>query len=272
MINTVQVLDIKEECSGVKTIHFKIKLHTPKPGQFLMVWMPGIDEIPMSVSGWDNLDNWSFTVKEVGECTKFLSELKIGEYIGIRGPLGNHFTIPSDSSNRIILIGGGTGIAPLKFLAEKLLDQKRIFTFIEGAKTESQLIFKDLLNKKSIDELLFCTDDGSFGSKAFASEVLENYIKTLSKEHREKIMIYTCGPELMMFEVFKICKKYNLKMQASLERVMRCGCGICGLCALDPLGLLVCKDGPIFTIEQLKQIGDFGNYKRDFSGMKIKLD
>ena len=132
MINTVQVLDIKEECPGIKTIRFKIKLQTPKPGQFLMVWMPGIDEIPMSVSSWDSLDNWTFTVKEVGECTKFLSELKIGEYIGIRGPLGNHFTIPRDSSNRIILIGGGTGIAPIKFLADELVNQKRVFTFIEA--------------------------------------------------------------------------------------------------------------------------------------------
>ena len=78
MINTVQVLDIKEECPGVKTIRFKLKLQTPKPGQFLMIWMPGVDEIPMSVSGWDNLDNWSFTVKEVGECTKFLSEIRSG--------------------------------------------------------------------------------------------------------------------------------------------------------------------------------------------------
>ena len=274
MINTVRVVDIKEECPGVKTIHFKIKLKSPKPGQFLMIWMPGIDEIPMSVSGWDNLDNWSFTVKEVGECTKFLSGLKKGDYIGVRGPLGNHFKIPNDSSIRIILIGGGTGIAPLKFLSDELLNQRRTFTFIEGAKSENQLIFKDLLkkNKKVIDELIFCTDDGSFGPKAFASEALENYITKLSKEHHEKIMIYACGPELMMYEVFKICMKFNLKMQASLERVMRCGCGICGLCALDPLGLLVCRDGPVFNFEQLKQIEDFGNYKRDFSGKKIKLN
>ena len=274
MMHTVRVVKIKEECFGVKTIFFKINLQKPKPGQFLMVWVPGIDEIPMSVSSWDKNDYWSVTVKNVGECTKHLSDVKIGDYIGIRGPLGNNFTIPKDSSKKILLIGGGTGLAPLKFLAEELMHQKRTFTFIEGAKSKNQVIFKDALqiNKKATNELIFCTDDGSFGIKAFAPEVLKDYIANLSKKHLENLIIYTCGPEIMMYKVYELCKEFHLKLQASLERVMRCGCGICGLCAIDPLGLLVCKDGPIFRCDQLEKMEDFGKYRRDFTGKKIKIE
>ena len=75
----------------------------------------------------------------------------------------------------------------------------------------------------------------------------------------------------MIYEVLNICNKYNIELQASLERIMRCGCGLCGLCAVDPLGLLVCKDGPIFSSKTLDQMKDFGNFKRDFSGKKISI-
>ena len=75
-----------------------------------------------------------------------------------------------------------------------------------------------------------------------------------------------------MYEVFQICEKYNIELQASLERIMRCGCGLCGLCVLDPLGLLVCKDGPIFSSNDLRNMEDFGKNKRDFSGKKISLN
>jgi dihydroorotate dehydrogenase electron transfer subunit len=273
MITTVRVDRIKQECLDVKTLYFNVKLQKPKPGQFLMVWIPGIDEIPMSVSGWNKNNEWSITVKNVGECTENLSNIKTGDYIGIRGPLGNHFTIPNSNFSKLVLIAGGIGVAPIKFLADDLINQKRKFTFIEGAKSENQLIFKELLKseERNIDEIIFCTDDGSFGTKAFAPEMLENLIPTLSEEF-ENVVIYACGPELMLYEIFNICKKHKIKLQVSLERVMRCGCGLCGLCALDPLGLLVCKDGPVFNSEQLRKIEDFGRYKRNFAGKKIKLN
>jgi dihydroorotate dehydrogenase electron transfer subunit len=273
MITMVRVDRIKQECLDVKTLHFNAKLQKPKPGQFLMVWMPGIDEIPMSVSGWNENSEWSISIKNVGECTEKLSNIKPGDYIGIRGPLGNYFSIPNSTYSKLILISGGIGVAPIKFLADELINQKRKFTFIEGAKSENQIIFKEILKneEKNIDELIFCTDDGSFGTKALAPVMLENLIPTFSEEF-ENVVIYTCGPELMLYEIFNICKKYDIEIQVSLERVMRCGCGLCGLCALDPLGLLVCKDGPIFNSAQLNQIEDFGHYKRDFSGKKIKLN
>ena len=72
--------------------------------------------------------------------------------------------------------------------------------------------------------------------------------------------------------LLRVCEKHNIEYYASLERIMRCGCGLCGLCAIDPLGLLVCKDGPVFSLEILRKIKDFGKHKRDFSGKKIPID
>ena len=107
MIRTVKVENIIDECNGVKTIFFNLKKGNedyiaPKPGQFVMLWVPGVDEVPMSVSGYDNNENWSITVKNVGECTNAIHNLVLGDYIGIRGPLGNNFQIPTNKSKKSI--------------------------------------------------------------------------------------------------------------------------------------------------------------------------
>ncbi|NVM47062.1 MAG: dihydroorotate dehydrogenase electron transfer subunit, partial [Candidatus Lokiarchaeota archaeon] len=175
-----------------------------------------------------------------------LHNLRIGDYIGVRGPLGNHFTLPKDDSQNIFLIGGGIGMAPLKFLASELKKSNRKFSVIEGAKIEGDLIYVDEFHNlcEGESEVFFCTDDGSYGLEGFASDNFEKKIKDQPKEELKNIIAYTCGPEIMMYKVFQICEKNNIELQASLERIMRCGCGLCGLCVMDPLGLLVCKDGP----------------------------
>jgi len=103
-------------------------------------------------------------------------------------------------------------------------------------------------------------------------KIFKEMLGTFNKKDISNLTVYSCGPELMLYEIFKICKESNIEFYASLERIMRCGCGLCGLCALDPLGLLVCKDGPIFKLETLEKIQDFGKYQRDFTGKKISLE
>lgn len=279
-IRTVKIKDIINECKGVKTIYFNMKegnhggYFVPKAGQFVMVWVPGVDEVPMSLSSYDDKGNWTITVKDVGECTNAIHNLEIGDFIGIRGPLGNNFILPNDSSKKLILIGGGIGIAPLKCLSLEIMKKFFEFTVIEGAKIGEEIMF--INDFQSFDheysEIIYSTDDGSYGLKGFASETFESLVKNYSKSEIPNLMAYTCGPEKMIFKVFQICERYNIKLQASLERIMRCGCGLCGLCAVDPLGLLVCKDGPVFDSKNLRQMDDFGKYKRDFSGRKIPLD
>ena len=131
IINTVKIKRIINECDGVKTIIFNMKENNtklyslPKPGQFVMVWIPGVDEVPMSISGYSDDGHWSITVKNIGECTNALHNLRIGDYIGVRGPLGNHFKLINLSLKEIYLIGGGIGMAPLKFLSNQLKKHRR---------------------------------------------------------------------------------------------------------------------------------------------------
>jgi len=277
-IFTKKIQKIEEECKGIKNFTFNASnlmknYIEPLPGQFIMVWVPGIDEVPISLSNADSEGNWTITVKNVGECTNALHNLNVGDYIGIRGPLGNSFTIPKDSSSLIFLVGGGIGMAPLKFLAKELYKKKIKFTLIEGANQDKEIMYLNEFKtfSKDFSEIFYCTDDGSFGSEGFASKVFKEELNKYSKNKLSNALTYTCGPEKMMVEVFKICEEYHIRLEASLERMMRCGCGLCGLCALDPLGLLVCKDGPIFDSKVLRNLQDFGKYKRDFSGKKIKI-
>lgn len=280
MIKTVKIQKIIDECDGIRTIYFNMKevdprnYIPPKSGQFVMVWVPGVDEIPMSLSGYDDLGTWSITVKTVGECTAALNHLNIGDYIGIRGPLGNGFKLPDNNIENIFIIGGGIGMAPLKCLVRELCEQNLRVLIIEGAKIGTDIIFTgdfDTLDDE-FTEIFYCTDDGSYGLEGTASKTFKNVIKKFSNRELSKSEIYTCGPEKMMHEIFQICELSRVRMQASLERMMRCGCGLCGLCTLDPLGLLVCKDGPVFNSEILREIHDFGKYKRDITGNRITIE
>ncbi len=278
-IKTIKVHKIIDECEGVKTFVFNMKddhiesYVNPKPGQFVMVWVPGIDEIPMSISDCDDNGNWAVTVKKVGECTNAMYNLKIGDYIGIRGPLGNYFKVSAEKSKEIFIIGGGIGMAPLKFLSTELTKRSIKHIIIEGAKINTDLMYIEYFKESTANrsQIHYCTDDGSYGIKGVASDIFRRIIKEFSENELQNLIIYSCGPELMLFKLFQLCQEYNIEFYASLERIMRCGCGLCGLCALDPLGLLVCKDGPIFDLNTLKKVEDFGKYQRDFTGKKINI-
>ncbi len=287
MVKTVKITKIIDECHGVKTFYFKISdVETPEPGQFVMIWIPGVDEIPMSLSDFDDNGNWAITVKNVGECTNALHNLEIGDFIGVRGPLGNYFKLPTDGSKNIILVGGGLGNAALKYLATKLDASRVAFSLIKAIENESKAIFvNDFLNfNLSNSDINLCVefddimDEVSTVKKFYNSKFiglahkrLEILINEYPKNEISNLIIYACGPEKMIYKIFQICEKYDIELQASLERIMRCGCGICGLCSIDPLGLLVCKDGPVFSSKDLRRMEDFGKFKRDFSGRKISL-
>jgi dihydroorotate dehydrogenase electron transfer subunit len=278
IIRTVKIKDSFEECKDTKTFAFNMKeknnsYKAPKPGQFAMIWVPGVDEIPMSISNCDTKGNWNITVKDIGECTNAIFNLDQGDFIGVRGPFGNGFEILKENPKYNFIIGGGIGMAPLMYLAQELLNYKKSFILIQGAKTRDEIVYTTQLqkiNRKSCD-IFFCTEDGSFGSEGIVTESFEIILKTYTKRLLSNATVYTCGPEKMIYSIFEMCEEWNLELQASLERIMRCGCGLCGLCAIDPLGLLVCKDGPVFKSESLRKMGDFGKYKRDFSGRKINL-
>jgi len=265
-MRTVRIEKIVNENPKVKTFYFKDKLcQNARPGQFLMVWIPGVDEIPLSVSGVYPNGLASVTVAKVGEATEAMHKLKQNDLIGVRGPFGNHFEI---SGNKFLLIGGGTGMAPLAFLAEKLAENPCEITFIIGAKSVQELLFLERI-KKTLSELkskiIVMTEDGSFGQKGVATDPLYNLLREEKYD-----MIYACGPEPMIKKAFLAAEEANIPFQASLERIMRCGVGICGSCMLGKYR--VCRDGPVFTSWQLREVIDeFANYKRNFDGRRIRL-
>jgi dihydroorotate dehydrogenase electron transfer subunit len=248
----------------VKTFTFKDKkCSKAMPGQFLMLWIPKVDEIPLSILETGEEATVSVAVKRVGEATKALHSKKAGETIGVRGPFGNSFTI---KEGKILMVGGGTGIVPLLFLAKRAASKAVKLSFVMGAKTKEELLFTEQLKKLcGEDKFVVTTEDGSYGIKCLATEALETI---LAKEKFD--MIYACGPEQMVRKVFDLAEKHGIALQASLERLMRCAIGLCGSCIIGKYR--VCKDGPVFTKERLEEAKDeFGVSKRGFDGRKIPI-
>lgn len=273
---TTRIKRIKENTKTIKTLWFD---YAPKgfpvnmlPGQFLMIWVPGSDEIPMSIAYIGPKEEVGITVQNVGETTQIIHEMKVGDYIGIRGPYGTPFHYNGDFS---VFIGGGVGTAAIRELiigSYKHFIEKPIV--IVGAKTDDELLYRDEFEKVDANfQYAPCTDDGTCGHAGFVTEYFDMHVEDIIEmaSGPEKITVYTCGPEIMMKKIFKTCEIHGIKMQASLERMMRCGFGLCGLCALDPTGLKVCQDGPVFGSKVLRKTDDFGKFKRTFTGEKIEL-
>jgi len=253
----VKIENTKNETSEVKTITFNFPGKI-EPGQFFMVWIPGSDEIPMSVSYIDKKTK-GITFRKIGEATNALYRLKKGDKIGVRGPYGNGFKI---SGKRILFVGGGTGIAMLAPAVKESIEMGIETDVILGVKNKNELFFEKLLKKYGAN-IHISTDDGSKGYHGYATELAMALIVT-----GEFTNVLTCGPEIMMKKIFDISE--NVKFQASLERYMKCGIGLCGQCCVGE-GLRVCKEGPVFDYNTLRKIKDFGMYKRDASGKKIKF-
>ena len=249
---------IINESDGTKSFMFRHKLDYD-PGQFIMVWLPGTDEKPFAVSYLGD-DFFGITVLERGIYTKLIHKMEPGDQLGIRGPFGHGYSFPdniTDGKGSACVIGGGCGMASVTVLIERLQDNNP--TILMGAATSNSLFFKNRYN-----EITIFTDDGSEGTKGYPTDILEE----LHNKNGYDI-IYTCGPEIMMFKVYEFCKKHDIQFEASLERYMKCGIGICGQCVCD--GQMVCKDGPVFDLKALSNMNDFGKYSLLKSGQRVSL-
>lgn len=249
----VEISKVIEEGKGQKSFFFKEKIDS-KPGQFMMIWIPDVDEKPMAVSYYKK-DEFAITSQVVGAFTKTLDSLKKGDKVGIRGPYGNSFSAKSNS----VVVGGGVGMASVSTLIDKLKNP----VIINGARSKEHLIYlKRYKNKK----MLIATDDGSQGKKGYTTDILEEQLK--NKKDNIKI-VYACGPEVMMKKVLDICNRYKVECEASLERMMKCGFGICGACMCNDK--IVCIDGPVFNSKQINNMPEFGSFARLKSGKKVPL-
>ena len=220
------------------------------PGQFVMVGCG--EEVflrrPLSIHQVDG-DNIALLVRIAGRGTHWLAQRKNGDTLDIFGPLGNGFTIRPDAKN-LLLVAGGIGIAPLRFLADVAAQQKKKVTLIPGARSADYLLpitpSIDLLNEgvppPSIN-VVNATDDGSEGFKGLATDLIAAYL-----EHADQV--FACGPVPMYQTMAQMPELKDKSVQLSLEIMMGCGAGVCYGCTIRTKGGLkqVGTDGPVFEM------------------------
>ncbi len=258
----VKIKRIIDESPTVKTFIFDWKVENEIPGHFMMVWNFN-DEKPMSISMIDPVTNEiGISIRNVGEFTSQVHKLQIGDKLGLRGPYGRGF---HTAGSKVLAVGGGIGMAPIVAFSEEASRRGIEVHVVSAASTMNELLFGDRI-KKSGAKLLTCTDDGSYGFCGFGTDLAE---KALSENVYE--MVVSCGPEIMMKKLFDMVERFKVPAQFSLERYMKCGMGLCGQCCVDNQGWRVCVEGPVFWTDELKLITEFGQYKRDASGVKHKI-
>ncbi|MEM1537319.1 MAG: dihydroorotate dehydrogenase electron transfer subunit [Candidatus Nezhaarchaeales archaeon] len=262
----VKVEEVIRETPSIKTLLFTDEeiAKSAVPGQFLMVWVPGVDEVPMSLSFIGIKGRIGISVAKVGEATEALHACRPGTLIGIRGPLGKGFTL---TGGKVLVVGGGVGVAALAPLIEGLVALNASLTVIIGARTSRELLFYDRLRKVlkgANHNLMITTDDGSAGVKGLASALA---VKVLAEGRYNQI--YACGPEPMLKDLLNASAHYKVTAQMSLERLIKCGVGLCGACAIN--GYRVCSDGPVFNSQTLLKLKDFGRTARDATGRPIDI-
>jgi len=219
------------------------------PGQFVQVRVDGSPSTylrrPISIHDVDFQQNEiTLLVQQVGEGTRHLAAVNVGDLINIVFPLGNGFTLPEKGEN-VLLVGGGIGIAPLYYFA-KVLNEKGIrLALLLGGKSKSDLI--RLTDYQQLGEAFVTTEDGSLGEKGFVT-----MHSVWQKQSFDKI--YVCGPKPMMKAVAKMAVEKDVWCEVSLENLMACGLGACLCCVEDTVDghVCVCKEGPVFNTRRLK--------------------
>jgi len=220
------------------------------PGQFVEVRVDNSPETflrrPISINFVDYQKNelW-LLVQIVGEGTRKLSLCKQGDLLNLLLPLGNSFTIPSTTDSKLLLVGGGVGIAPLLFLGTKLKEKGIECDFLLGGRSRDNLLQLD--DFSAYGNVYTTTEDGSFGEKGFVT----NHSILTNKKYD---LIYTCGPTPMMKAVAAYAKSTNTECEVSLEITRACGFGACLCCVTDSTNghVCVCTEGPVFNISKLK--------------------
>lgn len=220
-----------------------------KPGNFAEIKVPDAPDVflrrPISILDVDHkAKTIQFYIKAIGKGTRKLGTLSIGSEVNIVYPLGNSFSI--NKQKKVLIVGGGSGIAPFIMLASKLKKENTEVTFLIGARSKGDVFLTDEFSK--FGDVLVTTEDGSLGEKGLVTQH-SVFSGSFNFDH-----IYTCGPDPMMKAVARIANEKNISCEASLENMMACGIGAC-LCCVTPTvngNKCVCTDGPVFNTKELQ--------------------
>jgi dihydroorotate dehydrogenase electron transfer subunit len=242
------IISNSEVMPGVYLLWLDCPPLTPeaRAGQFVMVRCGDGEKFqlrrPFSIHQIDG-KRLALLFNVVGRGTHWLSQRQAGDNLDLLGPLGNGYTIYPNSKN-LLLVAGGIGIAPLVFLGQKAAKEGYSATLLLGASTTPQLYPKKLLPPEV--KLITATEDGSSGQKGMITDYLPDYVDGADQ-------VFACGPMPMYKTMAKMPKLKNKPVQISLEVRMGCGLGVCYGCTVKTKNGLkqVCKDGPVFELEEV---------------------
>ena len=220
-----------------------------QPGQFVQVRVDDSPQTylrrPISIHDVDvSKHEITLLVQQVGEGTRRIAGLSVGDSMNMVLPLGHGFTLPN-ADDKTLLVGGGIGIAPLYYLGKQMREQGGKPVFLLGGKTPDDLI--RLEEYRQLGQTFVTTEDGNLGEKGFVTQ------HSLWKEQAFD-KIYVCGPKPMMKAVAKVAQEKEIWCEVSLENLMACGLGACLCCVEDTVdgNVCVCKEGPVFNVRRLK--------------------
>jgi dihydroorotate dehydrogenase electron transfer subunit len=249
-----QIVDMEMLCQDVfkMTIKSEYVAANALPGQFVNIKCGGIDALlrrPISICDVDKAKNTFDIVFQIkGNGTEKLCHKCAGD-VDVMAPLGNPFTI-DDKYKNICVVGGGIGTFPLLYLLKSSKAENK--TALLGFRTKAAVVLENQF-RAAAQHVEIATDDGTYGNKAFVTDLLEQRIIELNKLGQKLDLVYTCGPTPMMRKVAAIAEKNNIGCQVSMEQRMGCGIGACLVCACktkqgedDWSFSHVCKDGPVF--------------------------
>lgn len=260
----VRIMEIVPEIEGVATYRlcFDEKpnpaFYKFKEGQFNMLYLPGVGESAISMSGDATSDDgWIHTVRVAGNVTRTLAELKRGDTLGLRGPFGTGWPIDQLVGADIIIVAGGLGLAPLRPLIYHLMHHRDIYGSIDliiGARTPEGLLYsQEYEHWRHMGINVDLTVDRGTATWAGNIGVVTTLLDRLRIADPTRGRVVTCGPEVMMKYVALTAIRRGITVDqiwVSMERNMQCATGLCGHCQLGPA--FICKDGPVLRYDRLQ--------------------
>lgn len=267
-----RIVEIVDETPDVKTFTLELEggAIEYRPGQFAEVSVFGVGEAPFGISSsptWTKRTGYiQVTVRAVGRVTSALHQLKVGDYVGVRAPFGNGFPVERAEGKRVIIVGGGIGLPPLRSLLNYMLDNRERFgkiTLLYGARTPADRVYKrelDEWEKREDLEYLDTVDIADeewqrLGKRVGVVTTLFPILDEQSPIDPPNTVAFICGPPIMIHFVIIELEKRNVPDEniiSTLERHMKCGVGKCGHCAIGHK--YVCTDGPVFSWAEMKEL------------------
>ena len=231
-----------------------------QPGQFSMLWVYGVGELPISISGdGGKQDGLVYTVRSVGPATHALVNRRAGDDIGVRGPYGTSWPMEAARGRDVIIVAGGIGLAPLRPVIYEVLRNRgdyRRLVIIYGARSPRDLLYRRELAawaRQNETQALVTVDYGGLSWHGHVGVVTTLF--KYARLHPAQSVALVCGPEIMMRFVTRELEARGLSrndIYLSVERNMKCGVGLCGHCQYGPH--VICRDGPVFRYEAIRPL------------------